>query len=72
MARATRRKMFDMIVGEKMMAGGFHFPFPGLRQPLTRQATATSSSRWPDMRRQAAARFVHCAPAPGWRRRSRP
>ena len=28
MARATRRKMFDMIVKEKMMAGGFHFPFP--------------------------------------------
>lgn len=28
MARATRRKMFDMIVQEKMMAGGFHFPFP--------------------------------------------
>lgn len=28
MARATRRKIFDMIVKEKMMAGGFHFPFP--------------------------------------------
>lgn len=28
MARATRRKMFDMIVKEKMVAGGFHFPFP--------------------------------------------
>jgi hypothetical protein len=28
MARATRRKLFDMIVNEKMMAGGFHFPFP--------------------------------------------
>jgi glyoxylase-like metal-dependent hydrolase (beta-lactamase superfamily II) len=27
-ARAVRRKVFDMIVGEKMMAGGFHFPFP--------------------------------------------
>jgi hypothetical protein len=28
MARLVRRKMFDMIVKEKMMAGGFHFPFP--------------------------------------------
>jgi glyoxylase-like metal-dependent hydrolase (beta-lactamase superfamily II) len=27
-ARDTRRKMFEMIVNEKMMAGGFHFPFP--------------------------------------------
>jgi glyoxylase-like metal-dependent hydrolase (beta-lactamase superfamily II) len=27
-ARDTRRKMFDMIVDEKMLAGGFHFPFP--------------------------------------------
>ena len=28
MARATRRKMFDMVVQEKLMAGGYHFPFP--------------------------------------------
>ncbi len=28
MARATRRQMFDMVVREKMVAGGFHFPFP--------------------------------------------
>lgn len=28
MARATRRRMFDMVVNEKMIAGGFHFPFP--------------------------------------------
>lgn len=27
-ARESRRKMFDMVVNEKMMAGGFHFPFP--------------------------------------------
>ena len=27
-ARATRRRVFDMIVREKMLAGGFHFPFP--------------------------------------------
>jgi glyoxylase-like metal-dependent hydrolase (beta-lactamase superfamily II) len=27
-ARDTRRKMFDMVVNEKMLAGGFHFPFP--------------------------------------------
>lgn len=30
MARQTRRKIFDMIVKEKMMAGGFHFPFPAM------------------------------------------
>jgi glyoxylase-like metal-dependent hydrolase (beta-lactamase superfamily II) len=28
MARQTRRKMFDMVVKDKMVAGGFHFPFP--------------------------------------------
>jgi glyoxylase-like metal-dependent hydrolase (beta-lactamase superfamily II) len=27
-ARDSRRKMFDMIVSENMIAGGFHFPFP--------------------------------------------
>ena len=28
MARQSRRRIFDMLVNEKMMAGGFHFPFP--------------------------------------------
>ena len=28
MARQTRRRIFDMLVREKMVAGGFHFPFP--------------------------------------------
>jgi glyoxylase-like metal-dependent hydrolase (beta-lactamase superfamily II) len=28
MARQTRRRIFDMLVKEKMLAGGFHFPFP--------------------------------------------
>jgi hypothetical protein len=27
-ARDARRKTFEMIVNEKMMAGGYHFPFP--------------------------------------------
>lgn len=27
-ARMARRKVFDMIVNDKVMAGGFHFPFP--------------------------------------------
>ncbi len=27
-ARDSRRKMFEMVVSEKMLAGGFHFPFP--------------------------------------------
>ncbi|MBS7808350.1 MBL fold metallo-hydrolase [Variovorax sp. PCZ-1] len=27
-ARDTRRKMFEMVINEKMLAGGFHFPFP--------------------------------------------
>jgi glyoxylase-like metal-dependent hydrolase (beta-lactamase superfamily II) len=27
-ARETRRKMFEMVINEKMLAGGFHFPFP--------------------------------------------
>jgi len=30
MARQSRRKIFDMIVKEKMMTGGFHFPFPAM------------------------------------------
>lgn len=27
-ARLTRRKVFDMIANDRVMAGGFHFPFP--------------------------------------------
>jgi glyoxylase-like metal-dependent hydrolase (beta-lactamase superfamily II) len=27
-ARESRRKVFEMIVNEKIMAGGYHFPFP--------------------------------------------
>jgi glyoxylase-like metal-dependent hydrolase (beta-lactamase superfamily II) len=27
-ARQTRRRVFDQIVKEKMLAGGYHFPFP--------------------------------------------
>ena len=27
-ARDVRRKTFEMVVNDKMMAGGFHFPFP--------------------------------------------
>jgi glyoxylase-like metal-dependent hydrolase (beta-lactamase superfamily II) len=30
MAEATRRKIYDMLVAEKMMVQGFHFPFPAL------------------------------------------
>lgn len=28
MARQTRRRVFDMLVKEKTLAGGYHFPFP--------------------------------------------
>jgi glyoxylase-like metal-dependent hydrolase (beta-lactamase superfamily II) len=28
MARQSRRRIFERLVKEKMMAGGFHFPFP--------------------------------------------
>ena len=30
MAEATRRKVYDMLVAEKMKVQGFHYPFPGL------------------------------------------
>jgi glyoxylase-like metal-dependent hydrolase (beta-lactamase superfamily II) len=30
MAEATRRKTYDMVVAEKMMVQGFHYPFPAL------------------------------------------
>ncbi len=35
-ARQARRRVFDMIVKDKVMAGGFHFPFPafGRIEPL--------------------------------------
>jgi hypothetical protein len=29
MVRASRRRVFDILVKDKMMAGGFHFPFSG-------------------------------------------
>jgi glyoxylase-like metal-dependent hydrolase (beta-lactamase superfamily II) len=30
MAEATRRKVYDMLVAERMMVQGFHYPFPSL------------------------------------------
>jgi len=30
MAEATRRKVYDMLVAEKMMVQGFHYPFPAM------------------------------------------
>jgi glyoxylase-like metal-dependent hydrolase (beta-lactamase superfamily II) len=30
MAEATRRKVYDMLVAERMMVQGFHYPFPAL------------------------------------------
>ncbi|MGD9923819.1 MAG: MBL fold metallo-hydrolase [Pseudorhodoplanes sp.] len=30
MAEATRRKVYDMLVAEKMLMQGFHFPFPAV------------------------------------------
>jgi glyoxylase-like metal-dependent hydrolase (beta-lactamase superfamily II) len=30
MAEETRRKLYDMLVAEKMMVQGFHYPFPGM------------------------------------------
>jgi glyoxylase-like metal-dependent hydrolase (beta-lactamase superfamily II) len=30
MAEATRRKVYDMLVAEKMLVQGFHYPFPSL------------------------------------------
>jgi hypothetical protein len=29
-AEATRRKVYDMLVAEKMLLQGFHYPFPSL------------------------------------------
>ena len=28
MAEATRRKVYDMLVADKMRVQGFHYPFP--------------------------------------------
>jgi hypothetical protein len=30
MAEATRRKVYDMLVAERLPVQGFHYPFPGL------------------------------------------
>ena len=29
-AEATRRRVYDMLVAEKMLVQGFHYPFPSL------------------------------------------
>ena len=29
-AEATRRQVYDMLVAEKMLVQGFHYPFPSL------------------------------------------
>ena len=48
LADATRRKIYDMLVADKMPVQGFHFPFPGLAQVekaerLSRGADAVES-----------------------------
>ena len=30
MAETTRRKVYDMLVADKMRVQGFHYPFPGI------------------------------------------
>jgi hypothetical protein len=30
MAEATRRKVYDMLVAERMLVQGFHYPFPSV------------------------------------------
>ncbi|MFN4102738.1 MAG: hypothetical protein ACK4GB_00190 [Tepidimonas sp.] len=30
LARQTRRRIYDQIIRDKLMVGGFHFPFPAL------------------------------------------
>ena len=30
MAEATRRKVYDMLVADKMLVQGFHYPFPAV------------------------------------------
>jgi len=30
MAEEARRKVYDMLVAEKMLVQGFHYPFPGM------------------------------------------
>ena len=30
MAEATRRKVYDMLVADKMRVQGFHYPFPAI------------------------------------------
>ena len=30
MAEKSRRKVYDMLVADKLMVQGFHYPFPGL------------------------------------------
>ena len=34
LAETTRRKVYDMLVAEKMMVQGFHYPFPSVRPCL--------------------------------------
>ena len=77
-AEATRRRVYDMLVADKMMVQGFHYPFPGLayvekaRQRLSRDRAAVEPddlSQEDDMtdvtRRGAPAAGRR---APGWYR----
>ena len=32
MAEASRRKLLDRVIAEKLMICGYHFPFPGAGQ----------------------------------------
>ena len=41
MAEKTRRRVYDMVVADKMRVQGFHYPFPANRLSSRRTATAT-------------------------------
>ena len=68
MAEATRRKVYDMLVAEKMMVQGFHYPFPSLayveksRRRLSGSHGAVESD---DLTRAAAAATSCKRPPPG-------
>ncbi len=46
MSEATRRKVYDMLVADKMRVQGFHYPFPAIGN-VEKDGTGTGWCRLP-------------------------
>ncbi len=58
MAEETRRKVYDMLVAEKMLVQGFHYPFPALAYIEKSRQRVIARFRCRGARRSSSERFA--------------